>query len=376
MYDCRPISATRSNQAAQLCYTTSNRDTIENMTSLTLTLPDDWHIHLRDEEALPTTVTDIARWAGRAIVMPNLKDPVRTVADALAYRQRILAARPAESYFEPLMTLYLTDSTTVESVAEAAQSPFVQGIKLYPAGATTNSAAGVTALKALYPVIEAMEKHDLPLLIHGEVTDADCDIFDREKAFIDTALIPLTAEFPALRVVFEHITTRDAVQFVEAGSDRIAATVTAHHLLYNRNDLFVGGIKPHLFCLPVLKRDQHQLALRRAVTSGHPRFFLGTDSAPHTRQDKESSCGCAGCYTAHAALELYAEVFDEEHSLDQLERFASFNGPDFYQLPRNSGTVTLEKVSQEVPADLPLGSQRLIPLRAGERVQWTLMRSI
>ena len=376
MYDCRPISATRSNQAAQLCYTTSNRDTIENMTSLTLTLPDDWHIHLRDEEALPTTVTDIARWAGRAIVMPNLKDPVRTVADALAYRQRILAARPAESCFEPLMTLYLTDSTTVESVAEAAQSPFVQGIKLYPAGATTNSAAGVTALKALYPVIEAMEKHDLPLLIHGEVTDADCDIFDREKAFIDTALIPLTAEFPALRVVFEHITTRDAVQFVEAGSDRIAATVTAHHLLYNRNDLFVGGIKPHLFCLPVLKRDQHQLALRRAVTSGHPRFFLGTDSAPHTRQDKESSCGCAGCYTAHAALELYAEVFDEEHSLDQLERFASFNGPDFYQLPRNSGTVTLEKVSQEIPADLPLGSQRLIPLRAGERVQWTLMRSI
>jgi dihydroorotase len=272
------------------------------------------------------------------------------------------------------MTLYLTDSTTAESVAEAAQSEFVQGIKLYPAGATTNSAAGVTALKALYPVIEAMQKHDLPLLIHGEVTDADCDIFDREKAFIDTALMPLTATFPELRIVFEHITTRDAVQFVEAGSDHIAATVTAHHLLYNRNDLFVGGIKPHLFCLPVLKRDQHQLALRQAVTSGHPRFFLGTDSAPHTQHDKESSCGCAGCYTAHAALELYAEVFDEEDSLDKLEPFASFNGPDFYQLPRNSGTVTLEKVSQEIPTDLSLGSHRLIPLRAGETVQWTLTR--
>lgn len=372
MYDCARISAIRSNLGTELCYTAGNRDKILYMTSLTLTLPDDWHIHLRDEEALGTTVTDIARWAGRAIVMPNLKDPVRTVSDALAYRQRILAVRPPRSQFEPLMTLYLTDSTSIESVEEAAQSSFVQGIKLYPAGATTNSAAGVTALKALYPVIEAMQKHDLPLLIHGEVTDADCDIFDREKAFIDTALIPLTAAFPALRIVFEHITTRDAVQFIEASSDRIAATVTAHHLLYNRNDLLVGGIKPHLFCLPVLKRDQHQLALRQAVTSGHPRFFLGTDSAPHTRQDKESSCGCAGCYTAHAALELYAEVFEEDGALDQLERFASFNGPDFYQLPRNSGTVTLEKIPQQIPSDLPLGSQRLVPLRAGERVQWTL----
>ena len=372
MYDCARISAIRSNLATELCYTAGIIDKTLNMTSLTLTLPDDWHIHLRDEEALHTTVTDIARWAGRAIVMPNLKAPVRTVSDALAYRQRILAVRPPGSQFEPLMTLYLTDSTTTESVQEAAQSSFVHGIKLYPAGATTNSAAGVTALKALYPVIEAMQKHDLPLLIHGEVTDADCDIFDREKAFIDTALIPLMAAFPALRIVFEHITTRDAVQFIEAGSDRIAATVTAHHLLYNRNDLLVGGIKPHLFCLPVLKRDQHQLALRQAVTSGHPRFFLGTDSAPHTRQDKESSCGCAGCYTAHAALELYAEVFEEDDALDQLERFASFNGPDFYQLPRNSGTVTLEKIPQQIPTDLPLGSQRLVPLRAGERVQWTL----
>ena len=374
MYDCRPISATRSNQAAQLCYTTSNRDTIENMTSLTLTLPDDWHIHLRDEEALPTTVTDIARWAGRAIVMPNLKDPVRTVADALAYRQRILAARPAESCFEPLMTLYLTDSTTVESVAEAAQSPFVQGIKLYPAGATTNSAAGVTALKALYPVIEAMEKHDLPLLIHGEVTDADCDIFDREKAFIDTALIPLTAEFPALRVVFEHITTRDAVQFVEAGSDRIAATVTAHHLLYNRNDMLVGGIRPHFFCLPILKRDQHRMALVRAATSGNPRFFLGTDSAPHVRSEKESSCGCAGCYTGHAAMELYAEVFEAEGALDQLEGFASHFGADFYRLPRNDTTITLIQNSNPVAAQLSLGDDDiLIPIRAGEMLRWELV---
>ena len=374
MYDCARISATGSNLVAELCYTETIKEMNLAMTSLTLTLPDDWHIHLRDEAALGTTVPDIARWAGRAIVMPNLEEPVRTVSDALAYRQRILAARPPGSHFDPLMTLYLTDSTTAESVAEAAQSEFVQGIKLYPAGATTNSAAGVTALNALYDVIEAMQKHDLPLLIHGEVTDADCDIFDREKAFIDTALMPLTETFPALRIVFEHITTRDAVQFVEAGSDHIAATVTAHHLLYNRNDMLVGGIKPHLFCLPVLKRDQHQLALRQAVTSGHPRFFLGTDSAPHTQHDKESSCGCAGCYTAHAALELYAEVFDEEGSLDKLERFASFNGPDFYRLPRNSSTVILEKVSHEIPTDMPLGSQRLIPLRAGERVQWTLTR--
>ena len=340
------------------------------MTSFELTLPDDWHIHLRDETALATTVPDVAHWAGRAIVMPNLTPPVDTASDALSYRDRILQHVPADNGFEPLMTLYLTDNTTEAMVAEAADCPHVHGIKLYPAGATTNSDAGVTALHSLYPVFEAMERHDLPLLIHGEVTDSHVDIFDREKAFIDSALGPIVDTFPALRVVFEHITTADAVEFVEGASDQVAATVTAHHLLYNRNDLLVGGIKPHLFCLPVLKRDQHQLALRKAVTSGHPRFFLGTDSAPHARGDKESSCGCAGCYTAHAALALYAEVFEEENALDQLERFASFNGPDFYRLPRNTRSVRLTKGAVSVPATLPLGDGAMVPIRAGEQVAW------
>ena len=342
------------------------------MTALTLTLPDDWHIHLRDGAALATTVTDVARWAGRAIVMPNLTPPVLNVTDALSYRERILAHVPEGRDFDPLMVLYLTDATTSEMVAEAAESPHVQGIKLYPAGATTNSDAGVTGIEALYPVFEAMERHDLPLLIHGEVTDHHVDIFDREKAFIDSALIPVVDAFPALRIVFEHITTTDAVEFVRAAGDQVAATVTAHHLLYNRNDLLVGGIKPHLFCLPVLKRDRHQLALRQAVTSGHPRFFLGTDSAPHARGDKESSCGCAGCYTAHAALALYAEVFDEENALDQLERFASMNGPDFYRLPRNTRSVRLTKRAVSVPDTLPLGAGTLVPIRAGEQVAWTV----
>jgi len=344
------------------------------MTSLTLTLPDDWHIHLRDDSALATTVPDVARWAGRAIVMPNLTPPVATVSDALAYRERILRCVPEGNGFTPLMTLYLTDHTTSDVVAAAAESPHVHGIKLYPAGATTNSAAGVTALKSLYPVFEAMEKHDVPLLTHGEVTDSHCDIFDREKAFIDTALAPLTEAFPELRVVFEHITTADAVQFVEAASRHVAATVTAHHLLFNRNDLLVGGIKPHFFCLPVLKRDRHQAALRTAVTSDHPRFFLGTDSAPHSRQQKESSCGCAGCYTAHAAIELYAEVFEDEGALDRLEAFTSFRGPDFYRLPRNTDTITLTKSPQAIPSELALGADALIPIRAGERVNWTLTR--
>jgi len=342
------------------------------MTSFELTLPDDWHIHLRDEAALATTVPDVAHWAGRAIVMPNLTPPVATTSDALAYRDRILQHVPTGIGFEPLMTLYLTDNTTEAMVAEAADCPHVHGIKLYPAGATTNSDAGVTALRSLYPVFDAMQRHDLPLLIHGEVTDDHVDIFDREKAFIDSALGPIVGAFPALRVVFEHITTADAVEFVRAAGDQVAATVTAHHLLYNRNDLLVGGIKPHLFCLPVLKRDRHQLALRQAVTSGHPRFFLGTDSAPHARGDKESSCGCAGCYTAHAALALYAEVFEEENALDQLERFASFNGPDFYRLPRNTRSVKLTKHAVSVPDTLPLGDGTLVPIRAGEHVAWTV----
>ena len=354
-----------------LCYTAEFQG-IADMTSLTLTLPDDWHIHLRDgPAALAVTVPDVARWAGRAIVMPNLAPPVLTVNDAMAYRDRILAHVPVGQSFEPLMTLYLTDDTSASTIADAAASPYVHGVKLYPAGATTNADAGVTGLEALYPVIDAMQTRDLPLLIHGEVTDHSVDIFDREKAFIDTALTPLIEQFPALRVVFEHITTAEAVQFVESAGENTAATVTAHHLLYNRNDLLVSGIKPHLFCLPVLKRDRHQAALRAAVTSGHPRFFLGTDSAPHAQTDKESSCGCAGCDTAHAALPLYAEVFEEENALDRLEAFASFHGPDFYRLPRNTRSITLSQTPQTIPDDFPMGADRLIPIRAGEAVAWT-----
>ena len=344
------------------------------MTSLTLTLPDDWHIHLRDHQALATTVPDVAQWAGRAIVMPNLSPPVTSVADALAYRARILAHVPPNNPFEPLMTLYLTDKTDEDTIAAAAESAHIHGVKLYPAGATTNSAAGVTALEPLYPVLAVMERYDVPLLVHGEVTDPDCDIFDREKAFIDASLVPIRREFPELRIVFEHITTEDAVQFVSEAGERTAATITAHHLLYNRNDLLVGGIRPHLFCLPVLKRNRHQLALRTIAASGHPRFFLGTDSAPHAKTDKESSCGCAGCYTAHAALPLYAEVFEEEGALEHLEAFTSFNGADFYQLPRNTESITLVKTPQSVPTDIALGDARLVPIRAGEQVNWTVVR--
>ena len=344
------------------------------MTSLTLTLPDDWHIHLRDHQALATTVPDVAQWAGRAIVMPNLSPPVTSVADALAYRARILAHVPPNNPFEPLMTLYLTDKTDEETIAAAAESAYIHGVKLYPAGATTNSAAGVTALEPLFPVLAVMERYDVPLLVHGEVTDPDCDIFDREKAFIDASLVPIRREFPELRIVFEHITTEDAVQFVSEAGDRTAATITAHHLLYNRNHLLVGGIRPHFFCLPVLKRNRHQLALRAIAASGHPRFFLGTDSAPHAKTDKESSCGCAGCYTAHAALPLYAEVFEEEGALEHLEAFTSFNGADFYQLPRNTESITLVKTPQSVPTDIALGDARLVPIRAGEQVNWTVVR--
>lgn len=344
------------------------------MTSLTLTLPDDWHIHLRDHQALATTVPDVAQWAGRAIVMPNLSPPVTSVADALAYRARILAHVPPNNPFEPLMTLYLTDKTDEEAIAAAAESAHIHGVKLYPAGATTNSAAGVTALEPLYPVLAVMERYDVALLVHGEVTDPDCDIFDREKAFIDASLVPIRREFPELRIVFEHITTEDAVQFVSEAGERTAATITAHHLLYNRNHLLVGGIRPHFFCLPVLKRNRHQLALRTIAASGHPRFFLGTDSAPHAKTDKESSCGCAGCYTAHAALPLYAEVFEEEGALEHLEAFTSFNGADFYQLPRNTESITLVKTPQSVPTDIALGDARLVPIRAGEQVNWTVVR--
>ncbi|WP_394375575.1 dihydroorotase [Stutzerimonas frequens] len=339
---------------------------------LTLLRPDDWHIHLRDGAALPHTVADAARQFARAIIMPNLVPPVRTADEAEAYRQRILAARPAGSRFEPLMVLYLTDSTTPDDIRRAKASGFVHAVKLYPAGATTNSASGVTAIDNVFDVLETMAEVGMPLLVHGEVTRGEIDIFDREKYFIDEQLSRVTAKFPTLRVVFEHITTRDAVQFVQAAGANVGATITAHHLLYNRNHMLVGGIRPHLFCLPVLKRNLHQEALLDAATSGNPKFFLGTDSAPHAQHAKEAACGCAGCYTAHAAIELYAEAFEQRQALDKLEPFASHFGPDFYGLPRNTDQITLVREEWEVPTSLPFGEQLVIPLRAGERLHWRL----
>lgn len=338
--------------------------------TLTLIRPDDWHIHLRDGDKLPDTVRDVARVFGRAICMPNLVPPVKDTAQALEYRERILAARPAGSAFEPLMVLYLTDETRPEEIAVAQASGKVKAVKLYPAGATTNSHAGVTAIEKIYPVIEQLAEHGMPLLVHGEVTHSHIDIFDREKVFIDTILAPLTQRYPTLRVVLEHITTADAVQFVASSGQNVAATVTAHHLMFNRNDMLVGGVRPHLFCLPVLKRNTHQDALRRIVASGHSRFFLGTDSAPHAIGAKETACGCAGSYTAHAALELYAEVFEDLGALDKLEGFASLHGPDFYRLPRNTGTVTLVKEAWGVPAALPFGPTSVVPIRAGQEIRW------
>jgi dihydroorotase len=343
------------------------------MNSLTITQPDDWHIHLRDGAALERTVNDVARWARRAVVMPNLVPPIKTVADAEAYRARIMDALQGDTHgFEPLMTLYLTNETTPTEIERAAASSIVHAVKLYPAGATTNSAAGVNDLEALYPTLAAMEQHNIPLLVHGEVTQAEVDIFDREKQFIDAHLAPLTQRFPALRVVFEHITTADAVDFVTSARAGVAATITPQHLLYNRNDMLVGGIRPHYFCLPILKRNTHQLALRAAATSGNPRFFLGTDSAPHAQHAKESSCGCAGCYSGNAALEMYAEVFEEEQALDKLEGFASFYGADFYGLPRNTDNITLVQQPMTLPNTLPMGSDPLIPLRAGETLRWQI----
>jgi len=341
------------------------------VTQLTLTRPDDWHVHLRDGGALRDTCAHMARYFGRAIVMPNLTPPVTTVAQAAAYRERILdAMTELPRQFEPLMTLYLTDQTDAAEVELAAASEFVHAIKLYPAGATTNSDAGVADLDKLYPTLAAMEQHDLPLLIHGEVTDSAIDIFDRETVFIDRHLAPIVERFPGLRVVLEHITTADAVTFVSEAPANVAATITAHHLLLNRNDMLVGGIRPHYFCLPILKRDTHQQALLAAATSGNPRFFLGTDSAPHTTAAKETSCGCAGVYTAHAAIELYAEAFAGVSALDKLEGFASHFGPDFYGLPRNTEQITLQQTAWEVPAQLPLGGHPLTPMRAGEAVGW------
>jgi dihydroorotase len=342
--------------------------------TLRLTRPDDWHLHLRDGAALRAVLPDTARQFARAIVMPNLKPPVTTAAQALAYRGRILDALPKGSAFEPLMTLYLTDRLPADEIVRAKEAGVV-AVKLYPAGATTNSDAGVTELRHTYPTLEAMQRAGLPLLVHGEVTDPEVDLFDREAVFIERRLIPLRRDFPELKIVFEHITTREAAQYVREADEHIAATVTAHHLLYNRNAIFAGGIRPHWYCLPVLKREEHRRALVEAATSGSTKFFLGTDSAPHAAQLKEHAVGCAGCYTAASALELYAEAFDAAGALHRLEGFASFHGADFYGLPRNQGTITLRRESWTLPATLPFGAAELKPLRGGETLAWRLVES-
>ena len=341
------------------------------MHSITLTRPDDWHLHLRDGAALEAVLPYTARQFARAIVMPNLKPPVTTVALARAYRQRILDALPVGLDFEPLMTLYLTDHTDPADLV-AARDAGVVALKLYPAGATTHSDAGVTDIRRTYPALQAMERLGLLLLVHGEVTDPTVDLFDREAVFIDRVMEPLRRDFPGLKVVFEHITTREAAQYVSQSNDRTAATITAHHLLYNRNALFLGGLRPHYYCLPVLKREEHRLALVAAATGGSPKFFLGTDSAPHAAALKEQSVCGAGCYTAPAALELYAEAFEAAGALDRLEAFASFHGPDFYGLPRNKGQVTLRREPWQVPVALPLGDAEVKPLRGGETLNWRL----
>lgn len=341
--------------------------------TITITRPDDWHLHLRDGAMLAAVLPDtVARFA-RAIVMPNLRPPVTTMALARAYRDRIKQALPAGASFDPLMTLYLTDNTSAEEIATAKASGIVHGVKLYPAGATTNSDAGVSDIKQCYSALAAMEKHGVALLVHAEVTDADIDIFDREKVYIDRTMRPLLEKFPNLKVVFEHITTKEAVQFVASAPNNVAATITAHHLLMNRNDMLVGGIRPHHYCLPVLKREEHRLALIKAAASGNAKFFLGTDSAPHVKTAKETACGCAGMYTAHAAIELYAEVFDAANALEQLEGFASFYGADFYGLPRNTEKMTLVKERWQVPENYACAGDVLVPLRAGGSVGWKVL---
>lgn len=338
--------------------------------SITMTQPDDWHIHLRSGAALHHTVQDVARQFERAIVMPNLVPPVTNVEMAEDYYKAIKRCIPSDSSFEPLMVLYLTDNTSVQDIEDAVASDCVYACKLYPAGATTNSDSGLTKIKKAYPVFEKMAELGLPLLVHGEVTDPKVDIFDREAVFIETVLEPLLKKFPELKVVLEHITTKQAVDFVNSQGSNVAATITAHHLLHNRNDMLVGGIRPHLYCLPILKRSEHQQALLEAATSGSPKFFLGTDSAPHSQDAKESSCGCAGAYTAYAAIELYAEAFESMDALDKLEGFASFFGPDFYGLPRNTGSIKLIKKEWEMPKSLHLGNEPLIPFRAEEVIHW------
>jgi dihydroorotase len=340
--------------------------------SITITRPDDWHLHLRDGDILNSVAPFTAKQFQRAIVMPNLAPAVTTVKQAVSYLDRILAAVEG-SDFEPLMTLYLTDNTSAEEITAAHKSCFIKGVKLYPAGATTNSDEGVTDIRRCYPALEEMQRAGLPLLVHGEITDSKVDVFDREKAFIDRVLLPLVDTFPELKIVFEHITTADAVDFVLDSGPRIGATVTVHHLLYNRNAMFKGGICPHHYCLPVLKREKHRQALLKAIASANPKFFLGTDSAPHAKSRKESSCGCAGIFSAPFAIELYATVFDMIDALDKFEAFASFHGPDFYGLPRNSGTITLKKVAQRVPESYPLADQSVVPLMAGQSIPWKLV---
>lgn len=343
------------------------------VSSLTITRPDDWHLHLRDGDALAAVVGASARQFARAIVMPNLRPPVTTVERARAYRERIVAALPPGADFTPLMTLYLTDNTEAEEIRRAAESGVVHAVKLYPAGATTHSDAGVTDIARTRRALEAMQECGMPLLIHGEVTDSAIDVFDREAAFIDTVLEPLRRDFPALRVVLEHITTREAAHYVaQAAGGPLAATITAHHLLWNRNAIFTGGLRPHWYCLPVLKRERHREALVAAATSGSARFFLGTDSAPHAARLKEHAAACAGCYTAPHALELYASAFEQAGALDRLEGFASFHGPDFYRLPRNRTTVTLRREHWQIPETLPFGSDTIVPLAAGETLAWRL----
>jgi len=343
------------------------------MNELTITKPDDWHLHLRDGEALRAVLPHSARRFARAIIMPNLQPPIVSTQSALAYRERIRAALPSGARFEPLMTLYLTDQTTPDEVRRASASGVVYAIKYYPAGATTHSESGVTDLRRCFNSLEAMAETGLPLLVHGEVTDIQIDVFDRESAFIEQTLGPLVQRFPGLKIVLEHISTADAVQFVLAAPPNVAATITAHHLLLNRNALFQGGLRPHHYCLPLLKREEHRQALLNVIVSGHPRFFLGTDSAPHSRAAKEAQCGCAGVYTAHAAIELYAEAFEAASALARLEAFASFHGADFYGLPRNSEQLTLVRREWTIPDELPYGASTVIPLRAGEPMRWAVV---
>ena len=368
---CRARGARRMGRA--------NRDNgAMSPTTITLARPDDWHLHLRDGAAMADVLPFTARQFGRAIVMPNLKPPVTSTAQAIGYRARIIAALPAGSRFEPLMTLYLTDNTGAEEIRRARASGIVHGVKLYPAGATTNSDSGVTDIRRCHAALEAMQREDLPLLVHGEVTDRDIDVFDREGRFIDEVLLPLRRSFPGLRVVLEHITTRAAAHYVAQAEGRIGATITAHHLLYNRNAMFLtaegrAGVRPHYYCLPVLKRETHRQALIAAATGDSSRFFLGTDSAPHPKGDKENACGCAGCFTAASALEMYATAFEQAGALERLEAFASFRGADFYGLPRNAARVTLERRDWTVPGELKFGEATVVPLAAGETLPWRLV---